>query len=359
MPVMNDRPREELLGYLLGALEDQEQEAVQKQLKQDATLRQQLTDIQAALRPLEAGKLSFIPPAGLAGRTCQWIAAQSADAASLRSETAAPPPKSQPISRRRPQLAPALLGDTRPAVETSGNWSWIDLAVAASILAAAFLLLFPAIENSRFQAQVVACQDNLRQLGVALVQYSQANRDYFPYVPTKGRSAAAGIYAPILIDAGYLMEPRTVVCPGSWVADETGFAVPTLEQLQSAEPGEQLSQLRETMGGSYGYSLGYVVNGLHQATRNLGRSTFALLADAPDYGQDQFQSLNHGGRGQNVLFEDGRVVFLPTPKPNQQADDLFLNDTGFVAAGTHENDSVIGGSSTPPLESSHIGLTTK
>jgi hypothetical protein len=111
--------------------------------------------------------------------------------------------------------------------------------------------------------------------------------------------------------------------------------------------GEELVRLRESMGGSFGYSLGYL-DGRTYTTRNLGRPHFALMADVPSPMPAGFQSANHGGRGQNVLFEDGRIVFYVTPRPNAQADDVFVNEVGMVAAGVNPNDAVIGPSRALP-----------
>jgi anti-sigma-K factor RskA len=349
MPAMNDRVREQLLGYLLGALDVAEQEAVEQQLKHDRVLRRQLGELHKALRPLRAGRIEFAPPPGLAERTCEEIfsPAASSPPASLSHEAlpakAAARPLPTPRVGRAHETATAIVG-------RSGGWSWLDLAVAASILVAGLLLIFPALENSRFQAQITACQENLRQVGVALVQYSQHHNGYFPPVPAQGHLAAAGVYAPTLFDSGYLTEPQLVVCPGAPAADKKRITIPTLQQLQTLEPKEKLVQVQSTMGGNYGYSLGHMVQGRYEPTRNQSRPNFALMADAPDYSQPDFQSINHGGRGQNVLFEDGRIAFLPTAKPNAQADNVFLNDTGRVAAGTHENDSVVSASGATPFQ---------
>ena len=97
------------------------------------------------------------------------------------------------------------------------------------------------------------------------------------------------------------------------------------------------------MVGSYGYPLGYTEDGVYHGTRDLGRTYFALVADTP--GSDPSngrQSLNHGGRGQNVLFECGGVRFVTSPRPDPSADHIYINDGGFEAPGLHYNDSVIG-----------------
>jgi len=119
------------------------------------------------------------------------------------------------------------------------------------------------------------------------------------------------------------------------------------EELESV-PDEQLEQVRGTMGGSYGYNLGYIRNGRYYPTKDRNRTYFALMADAPG-SLPGSPSLHHGGRGQNVLFEDGRVIFIRSSRPYVGADDIYSNDNGRVAAGVHLDDSVIGPSSARPI----------
>src|SRR5688572_19191365 len=71
--------REQLLGYLLGALEDPEREQVERELAVNARLRDELAEIKAALDKvgLSDSPEPVEPPAGLAERTCQFIAEQS------------------------------------------------------------------------------------------------------------------------------------------------------------------------------------------------------------------------------------------------------------------------------------------
>jgi anti-sigma factor RsiW len=327
-------PFQQLLGYLLGALEDDEQAAVEEQLRASAKLRKRLATLRKQIQLLQGASCEFDPPPGLARRTCHFIAA-FAEARSGRPAEAEPPRATTPLP------APAQL-------PSGGFWRWSDVSMMAAIVVTAVLLIFPAIESSRFRARVMACQDNLQQLGTALVQYSEHHGKYFPQVPQQGNLAAAGIYAPTLLNDGLLDSPQRVVCPGSSLAADRPFQVPSLGQLQAAT-GRELARLRSMMGGSYGYSLGYVEDGRYVSTRNLSRPTFALMADAPSDTLPGFQSENHGGQGQNVLFEDGHVRFLTSSRPIEDGDDVFVNDTGLVAAGDHRNDSVVAGSAAAPL----------
>lgn len=342
---------QQLLGYLLGALDDAERDAMEEELQRDSQLRERLVVLRRRLEPLrQARGEDDDPPVGLAKRTCEFVVAYAATHSEQPSAALPPPPVlSDTLSSAAPPVG--LWGAGR-------QWSWPDFTVAAGIILAALAIVFPAIQSSRFQAQLLTCQDHLRQLGQSLTEYSTRHRGYFPQVPQQGTLAAAGIYAPALLGAGYLDDKRWVLCPASPLADDTQFRVPSLDELQ-ATTGAELTRLRSVMGGSYGYSLGYTENGRYQPTRNLGRSHFALMADAPSHSLPGYQSLNHGGRGQNVLFEDGHVTFLTTPKAVGPNDDVFVNDTGIVAPGTHRNDSVIGASDTIPVVLVNAGGQTE
>ena len=336
---MADREEQQLLGYLLGVLENTERESIQEQLASDPKLRRHLAQQRKALRPLDMTAQQFAAPEGLAERTCRHVAALAPQLSSVEPHEEAP----------RPAPATVPPSDVLAAPGRGGSWSWMDLATAAAIFVAATLLLIPAIESSRFNARLVGCQENLRRLGQALGQYSQRHNDYFPPVPQQGPLAAAGVFAPVLASTGYLESPQDVVCPSSPLAEQRHFRVPDVEELLAAGDPADLERLQRRMGGSYGYSLGFMEDGRYQSLRNLRRPLFALMSDAPTDQGPGHQSLNHGGRGQNVLFEDFHVQFYTTPKPSGLPDDFFVNDRGQVAAGSHRDDSVIGSSASAPL----------
>jgi hypothetical protein len=330
---MSHPVREQLLGYLLGALDDSEVESLEGLLQADPELRRELACLRRQLQALEAAVEDHGPPPGLARRTCDFVFAHA------RPAPAAPERR---LPGRRRSMAPETTPSGRP-----GRLSWLDSVVSVTILLVAGMVVLPAIFSSRFQARLVQCQDNLRVLGVSLTDYSRRHAGYFPQVPATGKLAAAGVYAPTLVSAGLLPEARIVICPDSPLAIQTDMAVPTLEQLQAAVEREA-ARLRRHMGGSYGYCIGHVENRVLVPTRNLGRERFAIMADAPS-DLPEHQSLNHGGRGQNVLFEDGHVMFLTTSQPCDSDDDIYSNDHHLVAPGDHCNDSVIAPSDVAPV----------
>ena len=312
---LNDRTRAQLLGYLLDALEDTEREEVEEQLETNPAWRIELDSIAATLEPLADTCVDHEPPRGLASRTCAMIEDQLAVPASA-----------------------AMAREIHPR----SRWCLADVVVLAGICLAATMLFFPAIAHSRYAARLAACQNNLRELGIALVEYSEkAGRGYFPEVPTEGSQAFAGIYGPLLRDFGYLSDPRAVICPSSTMAKQpTDFEMPTLREIDDAS-GAALIMIHRTAGGSYAYSLGVVVDGKYRAARNEGRTHFVLMADSPNLQLAGYRSSNHGGRGQNFLFEDGHVQYVVECWADTSRDHPFENRLGWNEAGCDVNDSVV------------------
>lgn len=352
--------RENLLGYLMGALDEAEHAEVQAALQADPRLAAQCAHLEQTIAPLSEDESWIDPPPRLAERTTAFVGAvarreaPTAQRRRLRSEL---PVDDAAPSRSQPAVpTPATRLPTPAQIDAPPRrWRIADMVVAGGICAAAAMLLFPAIANSRQQAAMAQCQNNLRHIGAALVSYSQDNCDEFPLVPLSGKLGVAGVYAPILKEQGRVENDKVFVCPGSALAEEADdFHVPSTDEVLQQE-GKELTASQRRMGGSYGYAFGYEnEDKQYCANANHHRQYFALLADSPSLHLKDRQSANHGGGGQNVLFEDGRVKYLKCCRAGEGADNLFLSDRGYVEAGRHYNDSVIGNSWARPVLSRYL-----
>jgi hypothetical protein len=206
----------------------------------------------------------------------------------------------------------------------------------AAAIAIAASILFPAIAHTRHNSRLIACRNNLQQLGRAFMKYSDLNAGQFVSIPQSGKLATNGGFGPILKNSGLLEDDSLLACAG--VAESKPVHIPTIEQLEAAS-GNNLVSLQKRTGGHFGYSMGYHENGTYRAPHNAGRSNVVLLADAPSIELVGRRSGNHGGHGQNVLFEDGRVQFIGGHAI--AGDAIYENDYGIVAPGSHPADSVI------------------
>jgi hypothetical protein len=364
--------RDQLVGYLLDGLDAEERAEVERTLASDASARRELQTLRRCLDPLAADEKLLSAPASLATRTCEMVFAATPAAASqraamlARSETALNGTASGQILATERSAEPLRMSAAPQGGMLRRNWRMIDTLIALGAIAAAALLFFPALVQSRFLAQMDACQDNLRATGVALGNYSQnqVQAGFFPVIPRSGNAAVAGIYAVRLMENGYLDSSRSLVCPSSPLAQSgERLVVPSSAELMKAT-GEQLGNYQRTMGGSYGYALGHVARvGNTLWYRPAGPATnainrwFPLLSDAYDPQAGGPNSRNHGGCGQNVLFADGRVGYLSSCRMEDKVDDedvvdenIFRNARNDIAAGVHPFDAVLGGSSASPWQ---------
>ena len=306
--------KDDLVGYLLGALEPDEHERVEHHLQTSPEAREQLGILRRALSLMEADAEHHDPPFGLAHRTCQWIDGR------------------------------ANVGVEVAGGSTEGGWRMRDLLFAAGTCIAASLILMVAVDSSRRQVKRLKCERNLQEIHLAMVSYSDVYNGYFPFVSAEGRLGHAGVYAPTLVDSGQIQDCSVFHCP----ADEHNSQAPTptraqLLALSDSDPKSQA--LCKSMGGSYGYAFGYLDdNHLYRGRRNEQSPYRALLADQPPRPAGKARhanSPNHAGRGQNVLYEDGHIQFI-TDTNRGSEDNIFVNYLGEMSAGIDANDSVVG-----------------
>jgi hypothetical protein len=68
-----------------------------------------------------------------------------------------------------------------------------------------------------------------------------------------------------------------------------------------------------------------------------------------EYGMSTPTLISHGGRGINVLYEDGRVRFLPSQSLHSIPDHPLFNHEGRIEAGLTIDDASLAPSWQPPF----------
>ncbi len=186
----------------------------------------------------------------------------------------------------------------------------IEMLVVISIMAVLIGLLLPALGRAKYQARIAQCQSNLRQIGVAIYNYSISNNGtvpqgpadpippYYPmpYMTTSQVQAAVSTdWIPVgygLIKNIYLNDERAFFCPGD---DDQIDVDQELNRFDSAS--------HVFSSYMYRHSFPSGKNMLDDPGLNAnGRLATTLLIDR-NYGEQS----NHAGEQVNILFNDGHV----------------------------------------------------
>jgi len=350
--------REELIGYLMGALDAESQATVEQQLQADPHLRSDLDALRRSFRVLqgpatearlsdEVRVTSWVePPMGLAERTCCFVFEQVDINPCQPAWGEKSPPEDGHVGSAR-EIKETLF---RPAPEPSPpstQWSMADAFVVAGVCITAALLFAPTLITSQIVAQRNLCAFRLRELGNALQVYSAAHQGDFPIVEARGPRAFAGVYAPTLVADNLLVDPTLILCPESCAADpKLPCFLPSLPQIDRASAAE-LYALRSTAGGNFAYALPYRnERGEIVSRKNLGESHTAVLGDLQPTLISKPAAGRHGGLGGNCLFQDSRVNYQKYFRLGM--DDLYRNDRGMIEAGQSIQDQVLAPSSASP-----------
>ena len=325
------KTREHWLGYLMGALDENEQASVERQIAQDPRTADEIEQLRTRLNLLSDGLDEAAPPVGLATRTCALL-----DNPGMFAEVLDP---------SGPEDADAPTLKEKQPFETIGggnpNFTMMDMMVAIGACVAAVAIFFPALAGSRMLATRLQCENNLRQVGMALQEFATGNAEKrYPAVASTGPLSVAGSYAPRLLNAGYLEHPEVVRCVESSQNLAPSQELPTVQQLLNA-PESDVERLQQSLATVYNYSLGSVRDGKLQAPLMKGRPTYPVASDIVVVQDGQIAPQGHEDGRFNILFDDGHVEFISLEDLPSSMKHYFLNDKGQVAAGVDEEDAVI------------------
>ncbi|MCR9295545.1 MAG: hypothetical protein NXI32_22745 [bacterium] len=334
MPFSDD----DLIAFLLDDISPELKQAIDAALRSSSDLQDRLMFLRQMLGHMDDLAGSFEPPGDLVESTMERIdAIQSA---------------SQPQPARAPALA------LRTATVGGGSsHGLLDSFVLCLSLAVLCCLILPSIVSARFRARIAQCSANLQQVGGQMLDFTMHHPEHrFPQVGVDERTGFAGIYPVLLKSAGYSPEYARLQCPSLIGLRDVDSAweirtIPSIQQLQTLAYPEIVA-LKYRLGGDYAYGLGVLEDGTIVAPRCEGRSSFAVLADAPIFDDTGERFLAHQGQGINIFYEDGRVEFLRMKDAQtvfQGRDNPFRNDRGAHAVGLGPGDSSLAPSPISPF----------
>ncbi len=323
---------ENLLGYLLKALDPAAQREVEEQLRADRALRQRLELLRQALAPLAEDKDEFEPPPGLRHTTLARVAEYR-----CRDLPYVPAP---PPSRATIPLRPWL--------------RWPDALVAAAILLI-ILSLVPLVRYRLLhQHNLIACQNNLRQFHQGFITYAAHNHGQLPMVREQPPRHVAGMFVLMLTEQRSLGHEVSVACPSNGRLPPSVKTLEEIERLYAAGRFEDFRQQTKGLAGCYAYCLGYrdaagQLRGLCLDPDLPENDRLPLMADRPPFDNKSLSlegnSKNHGGRGQNILFVGGDVRYSTLRTAGVNGDDVYTNWKKRVDAGLRRVDTVLGAGS--------------
>jgi hypothetical protein len=308
---------ENLIGYLLNTLDPQEHAEVEAYLRAHPEASTRLELLRRSLQSLESLGDVPAPPATLVIGTLARVAEVRCQAL--------------------PQAPQPARGQTAVA---SRRWlRRADVLVAASLLILIGGLAAPAVASFWHDYQRTKCQNNLRVFWQALQMYGTDHNGQLPKVEDKGPGSVAGVFVPVLHDAGLLPVDARVICSGHGGTSGPPPTMAGLQDLWNRPNRSEYFRVTREMAGDYAYSLGHYKDGVLCGPRLDDDGYVSLLADSRPPGSASENSPNHGGSGQNVLSVGGHVRWCTHPWIRN--DNIYVNDLHEIAAGVSPRDVVL------------------
>jgi prepilin-type processing-associated H-X9-DG protein len=324
---------DQLLGYLLEALEPVEMAAVEARLGADPRAQERLQLLRRLLKPLEADKDLDEPPPGL------YIGAISAAAAWLKQT----PDESEPARTARPISNGPVVPSLRTRSDVSPRWSswrrW-DAIAAAVLLVSVLGIGLPALSAIQSTRLKTECANNLRSWYGALASYSHQQSDgHFPFIGTESRYMRPASFVPILLENGHRPDHGTnLTCPA-----EGRRPLPNIHSDNATSVHH--------VPTAYAYTLGYRdhFDKLQPICRPRHGETLErmpLMADRPPASfLEPLKPAHPGGplhgKVVNVLFAGGHVEACTSPRVGINGDHIYMNQFDEVRAGIDPEDGVL------------------
>jgi len=226
------------------------------------------------------------------------------------------------------------------------RWRLADVAVAASVLCAAFLGSLPALKNGKATAANLACSSNLSQIWQGVEQYATTFNVY-PNATVENRRLPIGATLALMRHTGHLPESVPLTCPGC-SSRLQARELPHWNQL--SEQSEQLlrefsAMMAEVYAMHPGLKGQVGLRYLDSSMIDSVKSVIPMAGDRPPVNGRmtlvQGNSPSHGGFGQNVVFADGHIAFIRGRGIRSLDRDIYSNRLGHCDAALDPFDIIL------------------